>query len=123
MANLSQHYKILSWNIRGINSTTRQEDLRQIINSSKPDIICIQETKMASINSPVIGNALGNDYEANYCFLPAEGTRGGILLSTKNLVVKIQSHSITNHTISAQMFDERHNFSWTFTGVYGPQGE
>jgi hypothetical protein len=21
------------------------------------------------------------------------------------------------------MFDERHNFSWTFTGVYGPQGE
>jgi hypothetical protein len=109
---------------------------------------------MASINSPIIGNALGNDYEANYCFLPAEGTRGGILLSAKilvvkiqshsmimkqitascqpraqegesfyNLVVKIQSYSITNHTISAQMFDERHNFSWTFTGVYGPQGE
>jgi exonuclease III len=37
-----------------MNNTARQEKLRQTINIHKPDLICIQETKMYLIDSATV---------------------------------------------------------------------
>ncbi|XP_059067365.1 uncharacterized protein LOC131858218 [Cryptomeria japonica] len=38
--------KIISWNIRGLNSPHKQDVLRNLVREHKPDIVIIQETKM-----------------------------------------------------------------------------
>jgi hypothetical protein len=42
---LMNYWNILDWNIRGINSQNRWDDIRQRINESNCNIICLQETK------------------------------------------------------------------------------
>jgi hypothetical protein len=87
-----------------------------------PDLVCIQETKLAGISNTTIRNALGGEYENNLCYLPAEGTQGGILLAARNNLIQLQNVHKTNHTISATAVDLRSNLNWTFTRVYGPKG-
>jgi exonuclease III len=48
------YYKILSWNVRGLNSMVRQENVRHVINTYKPELIYLQETKMALISPGVV---------------------------------------------------------------------
>jgi hypothetical protein len=68
------YYKILSWNVRGLKSVVRQENVRHVINTYKPELIYLQETKMALISPGVVRNTLGTDFENNFLFLPAVGT-------------------------------------------------
>jgi exonuclease III len=51
----NQQYKILSWNVRGMNNTAKAGT---VINIFKPDLVFIQETKMVLINSTIIRNSL-----------------------------------------------------------------
>lgn len=114
-------YSLLSWNVRGLNSTARQEEIKQVMQLQKPLIICLQETKLMDITPTMVLNILGHEYRDNYCFLPAEDTRGGILLALKGDNVRVQSVSRTTNTISAMIFDNRSHEEWMITGVYGPQ--
>jgi exonuclease III len=41
MDNTHHNYKVLSWNVRGMNNPARQEDLRQITAQFSPDIVFI----------------------------------------------------------------------------------
>lgn len=38
---------VLSWNVRGLNSIPRQKVVRKLIESQSPDVVFIQETKLA----------------------------------------------------------------------------
>jgi exonuclease III len=77
-------YKIPSWNVRGLNNPTRQEEVKQMINLARPDVVCIQGTKMEDISATTVINSLRHDYETNFFFHPAIGTRVGILLAAKS---------------------------------------
>ena len=46
--------KILIWNVRGLNSTSRQDSVRSIVDSSRSDIVCIQETKVTDMSRRII---------------------------------------------------------------------
>lgn len=120
MASLAQHFKILSWNVRGLNSGAKQEDVKQVIKDYKPDIICLQETKMAYIDTTIIRNSLGEDYVDNFFYLPADGVRGGILLAAKAQVMTLSNPRLTENTISAIVTDHNRHVHWKLTGVYGP---
>jgi hypothetical protein len=47
-----------------------------------PDVICLQKTKLANISSSIVRNTLGPGFDNKFLYLPANGTRGGILLAT-----------------------------------------
>jgi hypothetical protein len=68
MDSVTHQYKIMSWNIRGMNNSARQEDLKQIVTTFQPDLICIQETKIAVINFTLVRRSLGMEYENNFVF-------------------------------------------------------
>jgi hypothetical protein len=46
--------KVLFWNVRGLNKKARRDSVRVVINNTKPDIVCLQETKKASISRHMI---------------------------------------------------------------------
>jgi exonuclease III len=123
MDNAIQNYKILSWNVRGLNNPAKREDVRQVISSLKPDHICLQETKLSSFNPAIIRNTLGQDFVNNFVYLPAIESRGGILIAARDDVCWLQHLSQTDHTITAAVTNQGSNTTWKISGVYGPQSE
>lgn len=123
MDSANQLSKVITWNVRGLNNVAKQEEVKQVMTVYKLDLICIQETKMSIIDDSLIRNSLGMPYENNYCYLPAEGTRGGILLAANDSCLTLSNSWATINTITATVTDARNNYQWTVTGVYGPQGD
>ena len=72
--------KILVWNVRGLNRKARRDVVRVMVNSTQPDIVCLQETKVVAISRRMVMSTLGVDF-TEFVVLPALGTRGGILLA------------------------------------------
>jgi exonuclease III len=111
--------KILIWNVRGLNRKSRRDAVRETIASTKPDIVCLQETKKEAISKRMVCSMLGGGFE-DFVFLPSVGTRGGILLAWKSHVCSVLATRIDAFSVSAQ-FDSDGGSPWWFTGVYGPQ--
>jgi hypothetical protein len=78
---LDQKCVIFNWNVRGLNNAAR----RQVVFNSARDysatIVALQETKLANIDRQVVFEVLGSRFVDNFLVLPADGTRGGILLA------------------------------------------
>jgi hypothetical protein len=67
---LNHGYKILSWNVWGLNSVAKQEDVKKIINLFNPGLLCLQETKLASFDVASIINCLGASMRIAMPFYP-----------------------------------------------------
>lgn len=111
---------MLVWNVRGLNARSRREALRSLVSDSRASIVCIQETKLSAITPFTIASMLGGSFSW-FDYLPAEGTRGGILIACKSPDVScVRLHGGRHSlTISAQI--QGHDSPWTLTNVYGPQ--
>jgi exonuclease III len=70
---------ILVWNVRGLNARARRDVVRELVASEHPSIVCLQETKLHVISPFDLMQIVGLGFE--YFYLPAKGTRGGILLA------------------------------------------
>jgi hypothetical protein len=101
----------------------REENVKQLISSYMPKIVCLQKTKMDSISPTIVRNTLGAKFDSNFVYLPSIGISGGTLLAATQRNFQLQNHSFTNHTISASIHDLRNNSTGMITGVYGPQGD
>nr|XP_034580478.1 uncharacterized protein LOC117843854 [Setaria viridis] len=111
---------ILIWNVRGLNSLARRDAVRVIVDSSKIDIICLQETKMNSVSREIILSMLGSDFDNNYIFLPSVGASGGILVAWRSRLGAVGASRIDSHCASVQ-FCSPNGTAWWLTCVYGPQ--
>ena len=69
---------ILNWNVRGLNSVARQDAVRVMVDASKIDVVCLQETKLSNVSRSLILSMLGSDFDNNFICLPSEGASGGI---------------------------------------------
>jgi exonuclease III len=68
--------KILVWNVRGLNSSVRQDSVRELVNSLRVEVVCLQETKMQIISDRFILSMLGTDFN-DFIYLPFVGAAGG----------------------------------------------
>ncbi|GMP60016.1 hypothetical protein CsSME_00023054 [Camellia sinensis var. sinensis] len=69
--------KIVSWNVRGLND--KRVAMKAVLRSAKPDIVCLQETKMEVVGVELIREVLEGRF-VEWTFLPSLGTVGGVLL-------------------------------------------
>lgn len=79
--------KILVWNVRGLNNKARRDALRELVASTRTDIICLQETKVQNMSTRILLSAFGCEMDQHIC-LPAQGTRGGILIAWSGAIVQ-----------------------------------
>jgi exonuclease III len=79
--------KMLIWNVRGLNNKSRRDSVRSLIDYVKPDVVCLQETKKENISRRTVMSTLGADFD-EFVFLPADGSRGGILVAWKGICVQ-----------------------------------
>lgn len=114
-----QHLRILSWNVRGLNNPARREAVLEAAELARAGILCLQETKLSSIDQ-WIGKEIGGNRLSNFNFLPANGTRGGIAIFWDDTIVNMANFSQGTHHLSAMATTITDNLSFIITVVYGP---
>lgn len=70
-------FLVVSWNVRGLGDSDKCNLVRNVFTDAKPSVICIQETKLASIDLFKAKSFLPTNFAASFVLAPAEGTRGG----------------------------------------------
>ena len=113
--------KIVVWNVRGLNARARRHAIRTLLDTTGASIVCLQETKIELLCSSIVLDTLGSEFD-DYTYLPAQGTRGGILLAWKSRVVSISDPLFPYNAISARVATAG-DTPWWITIVYGPQDD
>nr|BDI54638.1 retrotransposon protein, putative, unclassified [Triticum aestivum] len=78
-----------------------------------------EETKMQEISASVVQRCLGNKF-TNFFYVPAVGTRGGILVAWDELIVRLSNPHYQANSLTA-IVKAPGAAEWWLTCVYGPQ--
>jgi exonuclease III len=112
---------ILIWNARGLNQKDRRNAVRDVILSTNADVVCLQETKVADMTQRLFLSSFGSSYD-KFITLPANGTRGGVLIAWKSSVCQALASRVDHFSVSVR-FTEQEGRNWWFTGVCRPQDD
>lgn len=69
-------FKLVSWNVRGLNNREKRRLVNSMVWGWKVDIICLQETKFEGNVSKMAKQIWGRRW-VRHVYLKAGGTRGG----------------------------------------------
>ena len=72
-------WKVLCWNVRGLNSDDRKRAVRQKIDESACSIACLQETKCEVIDQRFIRKCCPQCFD-QFIHVPSSGASGGLLV-------------------------------------------
>src|ERR1041385_4555070 len=114
-----RNWRVLCWNVRGLNYDERQRDVRSKIEESGCSVVCLQETKCDAFDMRLIRKFCPRRFD-NFAFSPSVGASGGILIvwcssMFSGLLIETQRYGLT------VKFTSVHNAEvWTMVAVYGP---
>jgi exonuclease III len=112
-------WKILDWNVRGINSDTKWNSVRDKIVESGCEIVCLQETKREVLDLNYIKNFCPPDFDSLH-YLPSHGASGGIAVIWKSSLFLGQLTFSNDYAISVEFTSKLNNENWLLTVVYAP---
>lgn len=116
-----QNCVIVNWNVRGLNQSARRQVVRDLVRDTKATIVSLQETKLDHIDRVLVLEILGSAFVDNFVYLPAIGTRGGILLAVHEGHYHLKSSELGVHSVTANIETSSALVDWSITAVYGPQ--
>jgi exonuclease III len=111
--------EILSWNVCGLNDPRKWDAVREFVDTLHANVVYLMETKMQFIDRFVVIQTLGPAYDG-FSFLPADGTRGGVLIAWKTSEINVHSITFDTHSVNVEIRNGD-NVRWWLTAVYGPQ--
>lgn len=114
--------QILCWNVQGLNSIARRSTVQQVLATTHCQIVCLQETKMTSIDDQLV-MSVGGFRLNSFTFLPAggpSGTRGGILILWNKDEVDLDYTIKRAFSISTTIKIKATTVPFLLTTVYGP---
>lgn len=95
-----QNLKIFFWNVRGLNCPARRSAVRSVVASVSPSVVCIQESKLAAVSPYMVAETCGAAYQ-DFFVLPADGTRGGIILAWRCDEISLSSPDVGLYHVTA----------------------
>ena len=116
----NRNLSILCWNVRGLGDSEKCGVVKDAIVSANPSIICLQETKLHSIEKCKAKTFLPPKLADNFCFLPAVGSKGGVLTAWDCSSWTNTSTSNHTHSITTELQCTMSDYSIHVTNVYGP---
>ncbi|KQK07189.1 hypothetical protein BRADI_2g33663v3 [Brachypodium distachyon] len=91
---------LLVWNVRGLNSRAKRTAVRQVVASSRANVVGIQESKLNVVTRYMVEECLGPGFDS-FFFLPADGTCGGIVVAWKSGGVTISNPHLFDNAVTA----------------------
>ena len=111
-------FKILSWNVRGVNCLDKRKVIKNFLRSYRADLVCLQETKVQEMMINLVRN-LGVGRYLNWKALNAEGSAGGIFFLWDNSCISLVDSVVGSFSVSCLFRMAEDGFQWAFSGVYG----
>ena len=71
--------RLLSWNVRGANDSSKRKVVKSMIRSQRVDLFCLQETKIEAVTEGLV-RSLGIGRFLDWGTLDAHGSVGGLLI-------------------------------------------
>ena len=93
--------------------------VRDSITSSCPSVVCLQETKLATLSSFKLGSFLPAFYN-DHAFTPSEGTVGGILVAWDTRCFAGQVVATHQYHVTVKLTSTTSASSLLLTVVYAP---
>jgi exonuclease III len=117
--NKNKDWKVLTWNVRGINSEWKWNTVKNKLTESNCDIACLQEMKKEIIDANFIKRIYPTSLDS-FDYLPSVGASGGILVIWKSSLFSATMKFTNNYAITME-FCSRHNRNrWILTSIYAP---
>lgn len=117
--NNKRAWKVLNWNVRGLNSERKWNSIRDKIVESRAEVICLQETKREFFDISYLRNFCPADFDM-FEYLPSVGASGGILIAWKGIAFSGQLMFSNCFAISMEFTSRLNNDTWMLTVVYAP---
>lgn len=117
--NYKTQIKMITWNVRGLNEREKRLAIRQTFFLEKPNLICLQETKLRAMNANLRKEICGRRLD-EYRALDSRGTKGGILIAWQGRRYEELDHSNTEFCLSITLKDRVLDQKIKIVGVYGP---
>ena len=111
--------RLLSWNVRGANDSSKRKVIKAMIRSQRVDLFCIQETKIQAMTEGLV-RSLGSGRFLNWGTLDAHGFAGGLLICWDKRTLEVLEIEVGNFSISCRLRNVEDGLVWMFTGVYRP---
>ena len=111
--------ELLSWNVRGVNESTKRKVIKSVIRKQNVDLFCIQETKIQVMSDRVVRSSRSGRF-LDWKALNACGSAGGILICWDKRVLDLLEWEEGQFSLSCRFRTVENGVIWAFTGVYGP---
>jgi hypothetical protein len=76
---------------------------------------------LSTVSAYDVKSILGQYYHS-FVYLPAQDTRGGILVAWRDDLFSTESHRVHHHSVSVK-FASDGDHAWWFSGIYGPHSD
>ena len=110
--------KILCWNVRGANDSSKRKLIKAFVRNQKVDLLCIQE-KIQLMSEGVV-RSIGVGRYLDWRALDASGSTRGILICWDKRLLELLEWEEGQFSISCRFRKVEDRAVWVFTGVYGP---
>ena len=109
---------ILSWYIRGLGSSHKCREVRNMVRRFKCDTLILCETNVEVRSHSLLRNIRGGRL-SQWEMLPSQGASGVILIDWDDKVVSMVDSQVGTFSLSIKFKNIFVSFEWWLTGVYG----
>ena len=112
-------WKVLCWNVRGLNSEARQLAVKQKIDESGCSVVCLQETKCMHIDHRFIRKFCPRRFD-NFSYVPSVGASAGMVIIWNSSFFEGKLIEARQYGIILEFRSKHTSEVWTLVSVYGP---
>jgi exonuclease III len=111
--------RAMFWNIRGFGVRGRRTMLKDYLRKHRIDIVCLQETiKQDFTDQELRSLEVGETFV--WCWLPASGRSGGMLMGFRESMFEIGAIDTGRHFVSVDVILRAARVTLRIFGIYGP---
>jgi hypothetical protein len=111
--------KIESWNVQGLGCHKKRPVVRDAISTATASIICLQETKLQSVNRLTVLSFLCS-HLSEFATVNAIGSSDGILMTWDPRLYSLSSVRHDRFSLSVALSSMLSDLSFAITNVYAP---
>ncbi|WVZ92388.1 hypothetical protein U9M48_038459 [Paspalum notatum var. saurae] len=119
MSKPCKSWSVVSWNVRGLGGSEKCTVVRDALLSSKPVIVCLQESKLCDLPKTKAKTFLPPNL-SDLSSLNALGTRGGIVTTWDTKLFSLASSLVRRYSLTTTLAISGSAGTVTVTNIYAP---